>query len=216
MEYWKYHLSYATLRGKNDMRGVERMLGNDTVTLRPSCEVTGEAVADFYVRNQEFLEPFEARHEAEFYTAAYQQSVLDREVQDIQERKGYHFYIFENGEPDRIIGIIRISSIVWGAFRSCFMGYKMDKDYINRGYMTMAVFLVTRYAFTEVGLHRIEANVMLWNERSLRVLEKCGYQREGISRKYLKINGKWEDHVHMVKLNDDECVGRDWLEITDT
>lgn len=190
------------------------MLNNGSIILRTSGEMTGAAVAEFYVRNREFLAPFEAVHEPEFYTAAYQQTVLDREVRDMQEKRGYHFYIFESNAPERMIGIIRISSIVWGAFRSCFMGYKMDRDYVNRGYMTMAVSAVTRYAFTEIGLHRIEANVMPWNVGSLRVLEKCGYQKEGVSRKYLKINGKWEDHVHMVKLNDDECLGWEWLENT--
>ena len=44
---------------------------------------------------------------------------------------------------------------------------------------------------------------MPWNTPSLRVLEKNGYEREGISREYLYINGKWEDHVHMVRLNRD-------------
>ena len=188
------------------------MLGNGQITLRPPNEVTGAAVADFYVHNREFLEPFEASHEPEFYRAGYQQAVLDRETQDIREKRGYHFYIFADCEPERLIGIIRISSIVWGAFRSCFMGYKMDKDYVNRGYMTMAVKLVTQFAFKEIGLHRIEANVMLWNKRSMRVLEKCGYHAEGVSRKYLRINGKWEDHVHMVKLNDDDCSGAEYAE----
>lgn len=41
------------------------------------------------------------------------------------------------------------------------------------------------------------------NKRSLRVLEKCGFREEGLARSYLKINGVWEDHVHMVRLRDD-------------
>lgn len=111
------------------------------------------------------------------------------------------FYIFHKDIPEALIGKISLNNIVWGGFCSCFLGYKMDKDYINQGYMTEAVEAVVIYGFETLGLHRIEANVMPRNARSLRVLEKCGFEREGISRKYLKINGIWEDHVHMVRLN---------------
>ena len=69
--------------------------------------------------------------------------------------------------------------------------------------MTGAIALVTDYAFSQLQLHRIEANVMPWNSASLRVLEKNGYEREGVSPEYLFINGRWEDHVHMVRRNRD-------------
>ena len=56
--------------------------------------------------------------------------------------------------------------------------------------------------FNEMNLHRIEANIMPKNKRSIRVVEKLGFCNEGLSRNYLKICGKWEDHIHMVLLND--------------
>ena len=67
--------------------------------------------------------------------------------------------------------------------------------------MTAAVGMVVRYAFAEAGLHRVEANVMPRNRPSLRVLEKNGFINEGLSRCYLNINGVWEDHIHMVRIN---------------
>ena len=67
--------------------------------------------------------------------------------------------------------------------------------------MTEAVTLGRAYAFSELGQHRIEGNVMPRNLPSRRVLEKCGFENEGLSKYYLKINGIWEDHIHMVKLN---------------
>ena len=70
--------------------------------------------------------------------------------------------------------------------------------------MTQAVGLVTRFAFQELGLHRIEGNVMPRNKASIRVLEKNGYRPEGMARSYLEINGVWEDHIHMVKLAEDQ------------
>lgn len=97
--------------------------------------------------------------------------------------------------------MIGLNNVVWNAFCSAFLGYKLDKDFLNRGYMSMAVEMVTRYAFEELHLHRIEANVMPRNKASLRVLEKNQYMNEGTAKYYLKINGVWEDHIHMVKIN---------------
>lgn len=137
----------------------------------------------------------------DFFTPEHQRSIIQGEVRAWEEKRGYRFCICPADKPGTIIGSIGLSNVVWGAFRSAHLGYKLDKDYINRGYMTMAVELVTNYAFSELGLHRIEGNVMPRNRRSLRVLEKCGYENEGLARYYLNINGVWEDHIHMVKLN---------------
>lgn len=68
--------------------------------------------------------------------------------------------------------------------------------------MTEAVNECVRIGFEEIGLHRIEANIMPKNKASLGVVRKCGFREEGLSRKYLKINGIWEDHIHMVKLHE--------------
>ena len=67
--------------------------------------------------------------------------------------------------------------------------------------MSAAVEMITKFSFEELGLHRLEANVMPKNKASLRVLEKNQFVNEGISKYYLNINGVWEDHVHMVKIN---------------
>ena len=65
----------------------------------------------------------------------------------------------------------------------------------------MAVAMMVEYAFQELRLHRIEANVMPRNRASLRVLEKNGFENEGLAKRYLQINGEWEDHIHMVIRN---------------
>ena len=81
--------------------------------------------------------------------------------------------------------------------------YQRNKDEINQGYMTEAIKTAVDYAFKELNLHRIEANIMPKNKASLKVVEKLGFINEGISKKYLKINGSWEDHIHMVLLNEE-------------
>lgn len=158
--------------------------------------------ADFYKRNARFLSAFEPVRDVEFYTRESQQMILLEEIAAAKEKEAAPFYLFRKDKPDFLIGKISLNNMVWGGFCSCFMGYKMDEACINRGYMTEAVEAVVKYGFETLGLHRIEANVMPRNARSLRVLEKCGFVNEGISRRYLRINGVWEDHVHMVLLND--------------
>ena len=114
---------------------------------------------------------------------------------------GLRFYLRVPDRPGRVVGTVSLTNLVRGAFQSCFLGYKLDRELLNQGLMTAAVGLVTDYAFSQLRLHRVEANVMPWNTASLRVLEKNGYEREGLARDYLFLNGRWEDHLHMVKLN---------------
>ena len=148
-----------------------------------------------------FLETFEPVRNEEFFSLEYQRSVLEKEMIEYRARTAFRFYIVPIEHPSKVIGIIGLNNVIWGAFCSAFLGYKLDKDYINKGYMSVAVEMLVKYAFEELGLHRIEANVMPRNKASLRVLEKNQFINEGISKYYMNINGVWEDHIHMVKIN---------------
>lgn len=170
--------------------------------LRPASLELAPQVLDYYLRNRKFLEPFEVKHEESFFTLAQQREGLKKDMEGAENHASARFYINQKADPDCIIGTVALNNIVWGCFESCYLGYKLDVGSLNRGYMTQAVTAVTRFAFETLHLHRIEANVMPRNRRSLRVLEKCGFREEGIARNYLKINGVWEDHIHIVRLND--------------
>ncbi len=61
---------------------------------------------------------------------------------------------------------------------------------------------VINYAFFTLNLHRIEANIMPYNEASIKLVEKLNFKREGLAPKYLKINGTWEDHIHFSLINE--------------
>ena len=176
---------------------------NQHIQLLPANPYLAEQVVNYYKRNRDFLEAFEPIRTDEFFSLEYQQAVLKKEMLDYKERTSFRFYMKSVDSPVKIIGIIGLNNVVWGSFCSAFLGYKMDKDFINKGYMSTAVAMITKYAFDELGLHRIEANVMPQNKASLRVLEKNQFINEGISKYYLNINGVWEDHIHMVKLNYD-------------
>lgn len=170
------------------------------LVLRAPDPAMAGAVEAYYRRNRDFLAPFEPATDESFYTADYQRTRLAAEAEDFGQ-SSCRFYLFRPEHEDELIGTIALSSIVRGCFLSCFLGYKLDRAYLNRGYMTDAVNAIVDVAFTELSLHRVEANVMPHNTPSLRVLQKCGFAEEGRSEKYLKINGTWQDHIHMVKRN---------------
>jgi ribosomal-protein-alanine N-acetyltransferase len=160
------------------------------------------SLLDYYRRNEAFLEEFEPKRAGSFYTCAYQTEQLRKEKAEAENQTAFRFYLFLKTDPQALIGSVALSNIVRGCFLSCFLGYKLDQDHRNKGYMTQAIRSAVRFAFDELRLHRIEANVMPRNPASRRVLEKCGFREEGFSPQYLKINGVWEDHVHMVLLNE--------------
>ena len=163
---------------------------------------SAEMVLDYYSRNKEFLGEWEVIREASFYTMATHEENLQKDAERMGAGSLLRFWIFEKDHLDRVIGTFSFDNIVRGAFHSCFLGYKLDGSYLNKGYITEALQTGIEIAFQEHKLHRIEANIMPKNIRSLRVVEKLGFQNEGRSPKYLKINGVWEDHIHMVLLND--------------
>ena len=169
--------------------------------LRLSNEVEAEQVLEYYVRNREFFKPYEPERPNGFFTLENQKLYLQRDQENLEGRRGMRFWLSRQEEPDEIMGTIALNGIMWGGFRSSFLGYKLDCNHAAKGYMTEAVERVVSIAFHQLKLHRLEANVMHRNYASVRVVEKLGFEQEGISRKYMNINGRWEDHVHMVLLN---------------
>ena len=174
---------------------------NEYIQLVPAELSLAEQVVDYYIRNKTFLEKFEPKRDEKFFSLPYQQEVLKNEMRDCKKKAAFRFYIKLIEQPQKIIGIIGLNNVIWGPFCSAFLGYKLDKNFINKGYISMAVEMLVKYAFEELHLHRIEANVLPKNKASLRVLEKNHFVNEGISKYYLNINGIWEDHIHMVKIN---------------
>lgn len=171
--------------------------------LKSIDESYAEQVVDFFSRNQEFLEPWEVLRTPDYYTVEAQTKLIETDRINMDREQLVKVWMYKREEPERIIGSIALSNIVRGAFQSCHLGYRVDHSETNKGYMTEGVQAVIDHAFHVLGLHRIEANIMPRNKASLRVVEKLGFYPEGLAVKYLKINGKWEDHLHMVLRNEE-------------
>jgi [ribosomal protein S5]-alanine N-acetyltransferase len=181
---------------------MQRVYETDRLLLKVLDGSHAGAVLSYFLRNKEFLEEWEPARAENFYTKAYQAAQLITEQAYISNGVMFKYWMFKKEEPGRVIGSVSFNNIVRGAFQSCFLGYRLDGGEINNGYMTEAVKKGISIMFDEFGLHRIEANIMPRNARSLRVVEKLGFVSEGLAHGYLKINGEWEDHFHMVLLND--------------
>jgi [ribosomal protein S5]-alanine N-acetyltransferase len=156
---------------------------------------------DYFIRNKRFLREWEPFRDESFYTEESVKSLIESGNQAYEKRNGLSLYLFNKGE-NRIIGNVALSNIVYGVFQSCFLGYKMDESEINKGKVTEALGKLIEIAFAKYNLHRIEANIIPRNIRSIQVVKKLGFLEEGLSKKYLKINGRWEDHLHFVLLNE--------------
>jgi ribosomal-protein-alanine N-acetyltransferase len=102
-----------------------------------------------------------------------------------------------------ILGFFNLSQIVRRSFHSAYLGYAVGKPYAGHGYMREGIELVVRRAFTDLKLHRIEANIQPGNQASIALARGAGFQREGFSPRYLKIGGRWRDHERWAILADD-------------
>ena len=179
-------------------------LHTEHLTLKVLDPSYAERVLDFYARNREFLHEWSPTAAEEFYTAAFHAEKLAGELDWMREGWLLRVHLFGRADTafERVLGIVALNNIVRGAFQSCHLGYQIDERAANQGLMTEALRRVIAYAFDQMRLHRIEANIMPRNARSRRVAEKLGLVDEGLARKYLKINGAWEDHIHYVILNE--------------
>ena len=106
-------------------------------------------------------------------------------------------------EDDALVGVFNLSEIVRGAFWSAYLGYFAFEPHAGRGYMSEAFGLVLRVAFLRLRLHRIEVNVQPGNRRSIALVRGAGFTREGFSRRYVKIAGRWRDHERWALLVED-------------
>jgi ribosomal-protein-alanine N-acetyltransferase len=112
------------------------------------------------------------------------------------------FLVLRN-DDDALAGVINFSEIVRGAFHSAYVGYYAFAPLAGDGYMAEGFALALEFAFRRLKLHRVEANVQPANRRSLALVERLGFEREGYSRRYVKIAGRWRDHVRFAMLAED-------------
>ena len=116
---------------------------------------------------------------------------------------GHRGFLVTHKETGGLVGVINVSNIIRGTFQSAFLGYYAFSDYTGQGLMQEGLRLVLAHAFRKFGLHRLEANIQPRNAASVQLVRSCGFVREGYSRRYLKISGRWKDHERWAILAED-------------
>ena len=122
--------------------------------------------------------------------------------QEARQDRGYAFFIW-NLEMNQMMGAVNLSYIRRGAAQMGTVGYWIGEHFSNQGLMSEAVGLLCDFAFTTLGLHRLEAACMIDNEPSVRVLKNNKFKEEGYAPRYLKIGGVWADHRLFALCRDD-------------
>lgn len=177
-------------------------LETSDLILRSADARFAENLLQYYLRNKEYLEAYEPKREAAFFTLAHQETLLEQAMTAADYKAAFRFYCFAKTDEQTVIGCIGLSHITWGNFLSCSLSYNLDAGHADKEYMVQAMSAVVQYAFETLCLHRIEANIMPRNIISRQLLETCGFAEEGFSPQYLYVNGVWEDYIHMVLLNE--------------
>ena len=161
--------------------------------------------------SRDFLTPWEPAWPADDLTRSAFRRRLKRYAEDQRNDLSYSFFIFRKSD-DALVGGLTIANIRRGVAQAGSLGYWMGEPFARQGHMTAAVRAVAPFAFGALGLHRIEAACIPTNTASTRLLEKCGFVREGLARQYLCINGVWHDHLLFARLRDDPAPCYPYLE----
>lgn len=159
--------------------------------------------------SRDFLTPWEPLWPADDLTRAAYRRRLRRYARDMVADEAYPLFIFRRGD-NALLGGLTLSNVRRGVCQAASLGYWMGAPYAGQGYMKAAVTALLPVAYDVLQLRRIEAACMPTNAPSIRLLESCGFVREGYSREYLCINGVWEDHILFGRLRHD-VAGRDVL-----
>jgi len=179
------------------------------VVLRPVLLADFESWSEVRVRNGDWLTKWEpskpegADSDADKNVFAVRCNARDR---DWQFGTGYGFGVFVEGA---FAGEINLNSVQRGPFQGAQIGYWIDKKHAGHGYIPESLVLLLRHSFEDLKLHRIEVSIVPRNSASVRVAEKLNLRNEGIAKRYLEINGIWEDHVRYAITSEEWLTKRD-------
>ena len=170
------------------------------VTVRLAEEDDARALADLSRANREFLAPWEPLRPESWFTEAGQREDLTRMLARHADGTASPYVVLADG---RLVGRVNVNDVVRGAFQSAHLGYWVDRGHTGRGVATAAVAEVVRIGFSDLRLHRLQADTLLHNKASQTVLARNGFTRIGLAPRYLRIAGRWQDHVLHQRLADD-------------
>jgi len=165
--------------------------------LRQLNESCTDSVLDFYYRNKDYFDIYEADKPENFYTTGYVSSLLHAEYNAFVQKKFVRFFAYEQTLPDKIIGTVSFTDIRTGPgyAKSCTIGYKIDHTMQHHGYGYKMLNAALKIMVLDWEMHRIEAYISPNNIPSQRLVDKLGFISEGTAYSYVKQHGIWRDHL---------------------
>ena len=177
-----------------------RLVG-EQVFLRPPERADYEEWASLRARSRNFLSPWEPSWPPDALSRTSFRARLTRYAEDWRTDQGYNFFIFRADEM--LAGGVGLSNLRRGVAETASLGYWIGEPFARQRLMSAALPLVLDFAFGRLRLHRVEAACLPSNVPSRSVLLRTGFQEEGYARKYLLIDGKWQDHLLFAMLRED-------------
>jgi [ribosomal protein S5]-alanine N-acetyltransferase len=150
------------------------------------------------LESRSFLEPWEPSWDHQELSKEAFRSRVKRYQQLRKDDLAYAYFIFRD---QRLVGAITLSNVRRGISQMGTLGYWIGANLARQGLMSDALDIMCKHAFRELQLHRLEAACLPRNTASIRLLEKTGFEREGYAKSYLKISGRWEDHLLFAQTN---------------
>jgi [ribosomal protein S5]-alanine N-acetyltransferase len=172
------------------------------VLLRPPQMADYAEWASLREKSRAFLVPWEPTWPADDLTRGAFRRRLKRYAEDQRTDQAYAFFIFRQ-DDNVLVGGLTLANVRRGVAQAGSLGYWLGEPFVRRGYMSAAVKALLPFTFGTLKLHRVEAACIPTNVASIRLLEKCGFLREGYAREYLCINGVWQDHLLYARLAGD-------------
>lgn len=183
-------------------RDLPPILMQDGVELRVPEMADYESWAALRLESRAFLVPWEPAWPQDDLTRTAFRSRVKRYIRDIESDAAYPFFVFR-AHDEVLIGAITLSNVRRGVAQAGSVGYWIGSSFVRQGHMTAALSALLPFAFGHLHLHRIEAACLPINQASIRLLTKSGFRQEGLARRFLKINGRWEDHLLFARLAED-------------
>jgi ribosomal-protein-alanine N-acetyltransferase len=182
--------------------GASPQLHSPRLLLRSPCVALTSTVMAFQTRNAAHFEPWDPDHPPGHFEAARVAERLSQGEQAFALGSDYRYWFSLSEAAADVIGQVHISQLSRGAFQSAVLGYSLDAMHQGRGLMNEALgALIDEMFGPDVHLHRIQAAVRPQNTRSRKVLQRLGFELEGLSRRYLHIHGAWRDHEVFALIN---------------
>jgi [ribosomal protein S5]-alanine N-acetyltransferase len=175
--------------------GFTMILQTERMIIRTAQPEDITAILGYWSENRAFLQTWEPLRPEIFFTESFWTRQVVQDQQDWKNDRALKLFLFPKIDALRVIGTINFSEIIRGGFQSCFLGFALDRNYQGSGTMFEALQVSINYVFSEMKLHRIQANFIPRNIRSEKLLKRLGFSVEGYAQDYLRINGKWEDHI---------------------